>query len=232
MTSIPPYLQVGWYNNCVQPVFHLPYHKDTLGILVVSTPMMFDVLVKPFITGEYNTQSLLDPVDQCMKTQFLKMQNILQKYNTDIIQDFELHPNRRPKILLQTVGHISGASYYYQRHSVPNPPWDEKTKIYGVSMHPKYGGWFAFRGVLIFKELHISDEFQQKEPINCVSQPEKMIELLERFNFNWQDWTYRDVSDFEIIQRYSEDQKEYFATLPKDRHVLVKKWIEKKKTSG
>lgn len=46
-------------------------------------------------------------------------------------------------------------------------------------------------------------------------------ELLERFNFRWQDWTFRDIIPVE--KKYSENQKTYFATPPKDRPALVAK---------
>lgn len=50
-------------------------------------------------------------------------------------------------------------------------------------------------------------------------------ELLERFNFRWKDWTYRDIIPVE--KKYSEDQKEYFSTPPKDRKVLIDKLKER-----
>ena len=172
----------------------------------------------------------MDPIDQCMQAQFKKMQELLYDYETETILDYELHPTRRPKLLVQTAGHVSGAAYYYQRDSVRNPPWDPDRKIYGVSLHPLYGGWFAFRGVLILKHLLVGDEFKQKDPQNCVSTEDKTIELLERFNGNWKDWSYRDVMDTPVLDRYSEEQKEYFATLPGDRHKLIVKWVEDSKT--
>ena len=37
----------------------------------------------------------------------------------------------------------------------------------GVCLHPKYGGWFAMRSVVIFKNLLVSDEqLPGKEPFN------------------------------------------------------------------
>lgn len=185
---------------------------------------MFECTLKPFIVEQYSLKDGLDPVDQCMRHEFGEMQQILQEHETEFILDFELHPTRRPKILVQTAGHVSGAAFYYQKQMITNPLWDEKKKIFGVSMHPKYGGWFAFRGVLIFKNLLMSENFQQVEPINCVGGEDRIIELLDRFNGNWQDWTYRDVTTHDIMERYSDEQKEYFETLPQDRRDLVEKW--------
>lgn len=92
--------------------------------------------------------------------------------------------------------------------------------IYGVSIHPKYGGWFALRGVLIFKNVQCPD-LQKKQAIDIVSTQELKQDLLERFNFHWQDWTFRDIIPVE--KKYSELQKQYFATPPKDRRALIDK---------
>lgn len=88
----------------------------------------------------------------------------------------------------------------------------------GVCIHPQYGGWFALRGVLIFKNIECPSLIQEK-PIDVIATREKRIELLEKFNYCWQDWTYRDLT--ETVEKYSEDQKQYFATLPKDRKELM-----------
>lgn len=98
-----------------------------------------------------------------------------------------------------------------------------KQKIFGVSVHPKYGGWFGLRGVLIFKNLQHA-ALQRTEPPDVVPTDELRIELLNRFNDNWQDWTYRDI--IPVDDRYSEEQKTYFATLPKNRKPLIEKMKE------
>ena len=40
-----------------------------------------------------------------------------------ILHDFELEHTRRPKILVQTAGHVAGAVTYYQRSDVTRDPW-------------------------------------------------------------------------------------------------------------
>ena len=43
--------------------------------------------------------------------------------------------------------------------------------------------------------------------------------MLEQFNFHWQDGRYRDI--IEVKERYSEEQKAYFATPPAERFRLL-----------
>jgi hypothetical protein len=56
-------------------------------------------------------------------------------------------------------------------------------------------------------------------PRDVLETDEKKIEVLEKFNYNWKDWAYRDV--IQPKERYSEEQKQYFATLPSERKQIV-----------
>lgn len=217
--------KIGWYNARVQSPFHFHYSDDTLAILIISTPSMFEQLFLPYLASSYQ-QGQMDPLDHCMSKWFERCKKAFPKWEVETIQDFELDHTRRPKVLVQTAGHVAGAAFYYQRSDITPPdPWGEAKKIFGVSMHPKYGGWFAFRGVLIFKDLLVP-ELQPKEPIGCVSTREQRIDLLEKFNFSWQDWSYRDVTGEEIVERYSEKQKHYFKTEPSKRFELIEDLIK------
>jgi len=181
---------------------------------------MFEQLFLPYLATSY-TPGQLDPLDQCLAEWFQSCKRLFPRWEIEAIQDFELYPTRRPKVLVQTAGHVAGAAYYYQRSDVPSPdPWTDKQKIFGVSVHPKYGGWFALRGILIFKDL-LAPGLQPNEPVDCVQTREKRIELLEKFNFNWQDWSYRDVFEGDVEERYSKQQKLYFATEPSKRFELI-----------
>ena len=213
--------KIQWYNDIVQPVFRLNYDPETLAVLLVSCPSMFELLLVPYLSSPSFKPGQLDPLDQCVRDEMTSMRDSLfPQYSVDLIQDFELHPSRRPKVLVQTAGHVAGAARYYQRSDVNPDPWEEKEKIFGVSIHPKFGGWFALRGVMIFKDI-LAPELIQKEPIDCVPSRELRIELLEKFNKNWRDWTYRDVTATGVEDTYSTQQREYFSTEPAQRSKLI-----------
>ena len=221
-------LQVGWYNSAVSRPFHFPYHDNTLAVLVASAPSMFESLFLPWLADHYQVDSelegaQLDPLDRCFKGLFARLKSLFPgEEDFEAIHDFELHPGtRRPKVLVQTAGHVAGYAYYYQRKDVQPDPWDKDKKMYGVSVHPRYGGWFAFRGVLIFKGL-LAPELKERDPVDCVSSWEKRKELLQEYNFNWQEWKYRDVIDGgKVVEQYSEEQKRYFGTEPSKRFDLI-----------
>ena len=44
----------------------------------------------------------------------------------ETLHDFELTVTKRPKVLVQTAGHVAGAAYYYQRKDVQPDAWDAK----------------------------------------------------------------------------------------------------------
>uniref|UniRef100_A0A8D0GFA8 Cyanocobalamin reductase / alkylcobalamin dealkylase n=1 Tax=Sphenodon punctatus TaxID=8508 RepID=A0A8D0GFA8_SPHPU len=210
------FVKVGWYNAVLQPSFHLPYLDNTLVFVVLSTPSMFDKAFKPFVNSQL-LKKMNDPVDQCVSHYLLLVKESLPDQQVDVICDYEILPNRKPKFLAQTAAHVSGAAYYYQRKDVQCDPWGEK-KMYGVCIHPHYGGWFAILALLLFPDVQVPF-LEPVDPIDCVVSEEKRIELLEKFNFHWRDWSYRDI--IEVKARYSEEQKAYFATPPAERFKIL-----------
>lgn len=59
-------------------------------------------------------------------------------------------------------------------------------KMFGVCVHPRFGGWFAIRALLVFGGMTVGPELVQPAPPDCVPCREDRIRLLEAFNFHWQ----------------------------------------------
>ena len=216
--------KIGWYNELVEPAFEFPQSGETLAVNFLSVPSTFELLFLPYIARTSLKELKIDPLDQCMREWLEHVKHTCFPHlDIDIIQDYELHPNHRPKVLAQTSGHASGQAYLYQRSDVVGDPWGAEKKIYPVSVHGKFGGWFGFRGVMIFKSI-LALELVKKAPVDCVFSREKRIELLDKYNFHWRDGSYRDVSDCQIIDRYSEKQTLYFDTEPAKRIDLITQW--------
>ena len=212
---------LGWYHGKVSPPFHLPYSEDTLAVLVISTPAMFEKLFLPYLQSPSYANGELDPLDQCLKNYFAGLKSIFPFNEIEVIHDFEVvAASRRPRVLVQTAGHVAGIARYYQRNDLNPDPWPKETKVYGVSMHPEYGGWFAFRGVLIFKDVGAPD-LERVEPVDCVPDQAMRMELLEKYNWKWHDWSFREVVGGGLTERYSELQKTYFSTEPGKRLALI-----------
>ena len=223
--SCHPFL-LGWYHEKVGVPFHFPYSEDTLSILITSTPPMFEQLFLPYLSSPQYQPAQLDPLDQCLRHFFSELKSLFSpSTNIELWHDFEVCPgSRRPRVLVQTAGHVAGVARYYQRGDVNPDPWHEDQKIYGVSMHPEYGGWFAFRGVLIFKDI-TAPHLPRVEPRDCVPSQAMRAELLTQYNIHWKDWTFRDIVVGGAKERYSEQQKLYFSTEPKDRASLITDYL-------
>ncbi|KAI1306509.1 Cyanocobalamin reductase / alkylcobalamin dealkylase [Halotydeus destructor] len=208
--------KVGWYNDLVAETFKLKYDYDTLAICVFSLPDMFEKTFLPFVRNVLRKEETTprDAIDECTKHYF---QGIKDQIDGDmqILFDFDMDHNRKPLVIMQTAGHVSGGAYYYR-----NKPG---TGSLGVSMHPHYGGWFAFRAVIIFPHTKMAD-LVHKEPLNVIPERERQEELLQGFTKNWQTFAYRDFVP--VKGKYSERQIEYFATKPADRVALVKAFLK------
>lgn len=219
-----PFL-LGWYHDRVASPFRFPgCGEDTLAVLLVSTPDMFEHLFLPYLSSPHYCHGNLDPLDQCFKHFFSQLKEMFPSQEVVVIHDFERCPrSRKPGVLVQTAGHVAGVAHYYQRKDVTPDPWPTEKEIFGVSIHPDYGGWFAFRGILIFKDIKAPD-LRRVEPQDCVPSRDMRAEVLERYNGNWQDWTFRDVVVGGPKVRYSEQQKLYFSTEPGKRFPLIAKY--------
>lgn len=156
--------KLAWYNSKVHKAFQLPYDENTIAFIIISTPCMFEKALIPYLHHSVDFTNLQDPLDQCMRSCLSQVEPLFPDFDVELIHDFELTPMRRPKVLMQTAGHVSGAARLFQRSDLGSEdPWDKKKKIFGVSLHPKFGGWFAFRAVVILKNVTCK-ELKQKEP--------------------------------------------------------------------
>ncbi|KAJ8277859.1 hypothetical protein GJAV_G00080950 [Gymnothorax javanicus] len=213
--------KIGWYNAVLSSALRLPYSDDTLAVVVLSTPSMFEKVFRPFMLSGRHT-GVSDPIDQSIKHCITTcVSQCFPGQEVNISFDYEMLPSRKPKFLAQTAAHVAGAAYYYQRSDIAADPWGEK-KMFGVCIHPKLGGWFAIRALLVFPDVMAGEELQQQPPPDCVPSQEARVELLERFNYCWQDWSYRDIVP--TAERYSQEQQMYFSTPPAQRMELLKQW--------
>lgn len=98
-----------------------------------------------------------------------RVKQSLPELQIEVIADYEVHPNRRPKILAQTAAHVAGAAYYYQRQDVEDDPWGNQ-HISGVCIHPQFGGWFAIRAVVLLPGIEVPDLPPRKPPTVCLQE--------------------------------------------------------------
>lgn len=91
--------------------------------------------------------------------------------------------------------------------------------MFGVCVHPRFGGWFAIRALLVFGGVMVGSETMQPDPPDCVPSREGRIQLLEAFNFRWQ---VQDLSTVSHNNRYTRNRGERTVSCqrPSDRWPL------------
>ncbi|XP_057369202.1 cyanocobalamin reductase / alkylcobalamin dealkylase-like [Daphnia carinata] len=211
--------KVGWYNANVKPGFQLEHPDDTLAFIIISSPSFFEKCFIPYVRNSIGNSINQDYLDQALRSCLTRAIQSFPDQKTSVLYDYEMRQGtRRPKVLVQTAGHVSGAVYFYQKTDILDPPWPVDKAIYGVCLHPKYIGWFALRAVIIFQNVLVPN-LDFKPPKDILEEEGKKIDLLNRYNNNWQDWSFRDV--VKPAERYSELQQKYFSTRPSERSDLI-----------
>ena len=117
--------KTGWYNEALSDKkFELKDDYDTLAFVVISKPTMFEEAFLPFLCQEATTgtnSEIKDPLDRCMKETFDRLSQLFSNegFTINAMHDFEISPvTKRPKVLVQTAGHVSGAVRFFQKHDL------------------------------------------------------------------------------------------------------------------
>lgn len=229
---------IGDYNSAVRAPFKFAYDPDTVCVLIISTPNMFDVSFKRWIKLKCKELGSLEAVAETISSpiqEFLqsRLEPVCEKFDAlrvdyELLHDHSLWPNRKPKILMQTCGHIAGAAYYYQPFQVGGDGWPPRAmeankKFIGLSLHPVYGGHFAFRSVFIFPNLRAMN-FCAPRPLSILHTVDDIRDALEKFNYSWKDSGFRDFGGPQ--KRYSVTQMDFFGRPPAERWSVLKPWCE------
>lgn len=205
-------LQVGWYNDAVEPAYRLPDggRRDALAVLVANTRALWP----RFLAALRATPALLadaDPLDRytvrCLRAACAGLRGV---------REIRFAHERAPRrVAMQRLAHVAGLAYL-------SPSW--------LSVHPVYGPWIGLRAVAVF------DAAGPPGPASTLADPCPQCgtdcgPLLERarttlgapgrtaISANWRLWlAVRDACPVGRAHRYSDDQIEYHYTW--DRAVL------------
>lgn len=80
-----------------------------------------------------------------------------------------------------------------------------------MAIHPRHGGWFAFRAVIVLPQLLVPALRQSSVPSESVLRGESVRVLLEEYNTDWRANRWRDVLPHEGRATYEPEQVAYFA---------------------
>jgi len=195
---------------------------------VISGPDTFEKCVVPYLKSAVRADPNLhtnDPLDDAMVNAFSIVKKELDAKNleTEMFHDFDLHPSRKPKVLVQTAAHVAGAVQYFHKNNlsleIQEERFSKSSDLCGVAVHPVYGGWFAIRGVIIMKNLELNEDKQlpRPPPLNLIPDDNTVVNLLEQFAYNWEEEKWRNIYKGSGGQEYSQDFKDFLVAKPGDR---------------
>jgi len=237
-------LKVGWYNQALEDKsYQLDYPDETFAFGIISAPSFFEkTFAKHLETCLDNSkgsdpESPKDYFDDCVRnTVDENLLGELKKSGIEVrvLYDFDMDQETfKPHMLAQVVAHSAGMARCYRQNDLNEEGYVsykelnggkdvDRSKIYPVCLHPKYGGWFGIRALVVFPGLTLCDGsvVSRKQPHEILTSQQQIAKLLYLYNNCWADWTYRDVgmpSSKSGETRYSEPQKQYFAQMPDQR---------------
>ena len=85
--------RVEWYNSIVDAKFKLDVHGDTLAILVINTPSMFEHVFLPDLFQTYKNneekfENLSDPLDECLSRLFDNVKKVIKNISLNATSIF------------------------------------------------------------------------------------------------------------------------------------------------
>lgn len=110
-----------------------------------------------------------DPLDQCLKFHFNKFIQLIPDYEVDAMHDFDILPSKRPKVLVQTAGHVSGAVAMYRREDIAKfkPNLTANITIDDTNKNPSVS---SLASPINSIDTHLSSEtevYKEKEHSRC-----------------------------------------------------------------
>ena len=199
---------------------------DAVGFICISSKDFFKQVVANFDSASCSTSFVDTTVDKILRKTIDSIHPSLlpRGWKTD----------KPPYFHVQTVGHVAGVDEYVPGSAaLPNSDsltvsrdpelWgDLATKVLGVSIHPKYGGWYAYRMLIVVDGLRWPAAIPKSEPVKFLSDAEREL-IISEYNRNADLCRWRDFNDKQFgLERYDPAQYAFFTerSIQKRRRIL------------
>lgn len=204
----PPFL-VGWYNDerkrTAGGASTIAADDDAVAFAIYSFPGYIDVIAEHYARQRPSTGF----VDATTNEVLQELRAKLPEQLGAVVVNTDEGP---PYYHVQTVGAVAGVDQHMEAVDVNNAEWAEdlsdqleetrdermwgtdpemRRKIFGVNMHPTYGGWYAYRALVVLHAVHAKD-LKRPEPLNFVGDDD-MRRILSEYNLKHSDCNWRDL---------------------------------------
>eukprot|EP00746_Dinoflagellata_sp_MGD_P141567 gnl/MRDRNA2_/MRDRNA2_74656_c0_seq1.p1 gnl/MRDRNA2_/MRDRNA2_74656_c0~~gnl/MRDRNA2_/MRDRNA2_74656_c0_seq1.p1 ORF type:complete len:289 (+),score=46.95 gnl/MRDRNA2_/MRDRNA2_74656_c0_seq1:49-915(+) len=206
-----PFL-VGWYRDkCRDQAAMIGADDKTLCFIVYATPGYLNIVIDHFA----RCRPKKDFVDSATN-ELLEITNLELKPEMGALI---VNTNQGPPFFdVQTIGTVAGLDQYIDPDSIDDDDWrreltceleqirdvkvwgddtDDRRKILGCSVHPKYGGWYSYRSLLVLHGVKVSQEVEQemeRGPIDFLPDKEKK-RILTEYNLRPDECYWRNLTE-------------------------------------
>lgn len=217
-----------WYNelrrtvNPESPQLIESENQDALCVILISNGRFFEQVIETYRADpgsipnnfvERTTNRLLNELVRNLKIKGCKQ---VSQYNLDT----------PPFLHSQSLGYLAGLVEYISGDEVivhddervlleqrchHNRFTNADSRMLGLTLHPQYGGWFAYRGLLVLHDLNWPDERSKPSPMKFLSERQRRDAILQ-FNLDPDIGYWRDLNDPRRgpVIRYTVVQYAYF----------------------
>lgn len=204
----PPFL-VGWYNDerkrTAGGESMIKADEDAVAFAMYTRPGYLDTILDHY--GRARPSSHF--VDAATNEVLQQLRTKLPDAFGAVVTNTDEGP---PYYHVQTVGAVAGVDQHMEAGDVNDPLWESdlsdrleetrdermwgtdpqvRRKIFGVNMHPIYGGWYAYRALVVLHAVRAKD-LKRPEPLSFVS-GDDMRRILSEYNLRHADCNWRDL---------------------------------------
>lgn len=230
MECTPPWL-VGWYNDSREKNAggeqRIPADDGAVAFAICSVPNYLDVVVEHYARSRPDGNFIHAATNEIMERLQQKLPTELEVLlvNTDV---------GPPYYHVQTIGAVCGRDQHIEAVDILDDEWREELqddledtrdpkmwgadsemlrKIFGVNVHPTYGGWYAYRMLLVLRGVNntcFAESLVQPAPHRFVEK-EDAKRILREYNLQHEFCVWRDLTvQHPPRHRYSPEEYLYF----------------------
>jgi hypothetical protein len=99
-------------------------------------------------------------------------------------------------------------------------------KIFGVNVHPEWGGWYAYRGLIVLRG-GLAETLQKPEPLNFLAESEAR-RIIAEYNLRHAECLWRDSTEtgHPPERRYTTDEFFFFTEVSPNKR---RRWLQLRK---
>lgn len=231
-------LLVGWYNELRKQTAGgsqlLDAPDDALAFLLYNGPGYIDTVLEYFLeTREEDNCHFVDGATDAL------LRSIADEFAAELRASTINLDKGPPYFHAQSLGVAAGIGQHLEPSEVQDPGWHEsvsrqlldvrsidvwgsditvRQKIFGISMHPEFGGWFAYRGLLVLHGAR-APTLQPRQAVVAVKDEAEKKRVLEEYNLRADDCRWRDLTRIghPPEKRYTPEEMYFFTDMNMSR---------------